>query len=170
MKIKLVPAVLLTILLVFLCSCGVYQMAHEPHQISIYPSESGSAYRLDAWEEETFELVNDYRENKGLNRLIENEGLCQLARIRAIEAQISWGHYGPNSILNQATGESYCPDCGGLGENLARDFNTPQATLGAWIDSPAHKEILEGGYTWGCIGASRNGNRIYTTLITGRKE
>ena len=115
-------------------------------------------------------LVNDYRTEKGLTPFVEDAKLCKLAIIRSYEAQESWGHYGPNSICVDSTRVKYCPDCKFMGENLAKDYSSPKGAIDGWIRSPAHKEILEGGYTQGCIGVSRDekGN-IYTALIVGKK-
>jgi len=121
------------------------------------------------WRGALWELVNDYREEQGLQPFAEDGELCGLAVIRSYEAQKEWGHIGPNSIYHDYTATQYCPDCEGMGENLAKDFNTPQGVINGWVESPMHKHILLMDASSACIGVSENEEgELYTALIVGK--
>lgn len=114
----------------------------KPTPVSVYtPAPEVNGAKLE-------QLVNDYRQENGLSRLPTEESLCQYAEIRAEQTKTAWNHnqFWTDSCLK--TNYSYC------GENLSRDFQTEQATLTAWINSPTHKENLVGTWSSMCIKCS----------------
>lgn len=84
--------------------------------------------------------VNKQRVNKGLNPLVENSYVCRFAQRRAFESVSDWSHDG---FLTTAIP--------GLGENLSREYDTEGDVIGAWLNSPTHKENLLGNYKFGCV-------------------
>ncbi len=90
------------------------------------------------------ELTNNERLKLGLNPLKLNEELTQAAQAKAVDmfAKSYWAHNAPDgtepwSFILKA-GYSYLH----AGENLARDFNSPDAVVTAWMNSPSHKANL----------------------------
>jgi len=57
-----------------------------------------------------------------------------------------------------------------VGENIAYNYSTPNAALASWIDSPNHKENLDGDYThFGIsISTSPTGKDYYTAIFMKR--
>jgi len=99
--------------------------------------------------EEIVELTNSEREEYGLSPLSLNMSLNEAARRKAADmfAFNYWAHKSPSDRepwdFFQEVGYDYIY----AGENLARDFSTPEAVVGAWMMSPSHKDnIINGQY------------------------
>jgi uncharacterized protein YkwD len=54
-----------------------------------------------------------------------------------------------------------------VGENIAYNYNTPEAAVTAWLNSPSHKQNIEGDYTnFGIsIRVSPEGKSYYTNIF-----
>lgn len=94
--------------------------------------------------------TNSERTKSGATPLKYSEKLSAAAHYKAQDMfqQQYWAHTGPDGStpwkwLSQANyNYSYA------GENLAKNFATPEATIAAWIDSPKHREnIVNQNYT-----------------------
>ncbi|MCR5508590.1 MAG: CAP domain-containing protein [Lachnospiraceae bacterium] len=92
---------------------------------------------LDALDE-----VNAERSAYGLSTLTWNGNLEAAASVRAQECEASFSHTRPNgkpwyTVNSRVQG----------GENLAYGFSNANSTVGAWMDSPTHREnILWGDF------------------------
>jgi hypothetical protein len=99
---------------------------------------------------EILSLTNLARVNAGLNPLRPNNLLTQAAQAKAND-MLSQGYFSHTSIGDQppwyfisATGYNYFY----AGENLARDFQSSQDVITAWLNSPAHRQnLLNPNYT-----------------------
>lgn len=91
-----------------------------------------------------FNLVNGYRAKNGLQQMTWWHQLCEYSKARSTQIQTDWSHAGFNkdAAEGKLRGE-YCPECGKLGENLAKDYWTEEEILQAWIKSPDHKANLD---------------------------
>lgn len=93
---------------------------------------------------EVIRLTNERRIGAGLSPLSENGQLSQAALAKGGDmlARGYWAHVSPDGtqpwtfISNAGYSYRYA------GENLARDFSNPQATVDAWMASPTHKDNL----------------------------
>ena len=59
-----------------------------------------------------------------------------------------------------------------VGENVAFGYNDAEEVVNAWINSPSHRDTLEGNYTHVGIGIQEdkfNGLLKYITFLTTRK-
>jgi uncharacterized protein YkwD len=54
-----------------------------------------------------------------------------------------------------------------VSENIAYNYNSPQAALDAWLKSPSHKANIEGNFThFGLsIRVSEDGKKYYTNIF-----
>lgn len=94
--------------------------------------------------EEVVELTNKEREAAGLPALNTDPQLTEAALNKAgyMFAKDYWAHTAPDGtepwkfVLDSGYKYRFA------GENLARDFATPEAAVSAWLDSPTHKENL----------------------------
>jgi len=156
--IRRMKCVILIVLTLTLFGYGLYKVSNYERLV-----------QMENWRDDLWELVNDYRTEKGLPPFVEDTKLCRLAIIRSYEAQELWGHYGPNGILESRTMANYCSDCKSMGENLAKDFSTTQGVINGWIKSPAHESVLLMDAQLACIGVSEDeeGNN-YVSLIIGK--
>ncbi len=54
-----------------------------------------------------------------------------------------------------------------VGENIAYNYNTPKSIVNAWLNSPTHKENIEGDYTHFGISIRTNpdGKKYYNNIF-----
>ncbi len=110
-------------------------------------------------------LINNYRKENGKAVLKVDSGLCEYANLRAREIVTDWSHDGFFQVRHQ----QYCSSCSYIGENLAREFSTPQEIFNGWLGSPGHKENLDRPFNIGCLGFYYNGYNVYVVLELGQK-
>lgn len=98
---------------------------------------------------EVIEDTNLQRQKLGLSTLKENAALSAAARAKAANMfeENYWAHFSPSGkdpwgfIKNTGYKFSYA------GENLARNFQTSQDVVTAWMNSPSHRDnILNSHY------------------------
>lgn len=90
------------------------------------------------------EYTNQERQRLGLPALSENQALDNAARAKAqnMFEENYWAHFAPSGkdpwgfIQRSGYKFSYA------GENLARNFQTDEAVVKAWMNSPSHKENI----------------------------
>lgn len=122
-----------------------------------------TARAFKAWESKIFLLVNTIRRDYKVEPFQEDAQLTQLAIIKAQDMIVRnyfehesphYGHPWDMATLFDYEYTSY-------GENIARNFTTPEATVAAWMASPKHREnILKSNFTHLGVGIqkTKNGN------------
>lgn len=94
--------------------------------------------------DKVIELTNQERQKQGLNSLTINQELnsAALAKAGDMFAKDYWAHVSPDGVEPW----KFITDAGYVyvfaGENLARDFTSPEAVVAAWMASPSHRENL----------------------------
>lgn len=156
------PSTLSAIVAVFL----VYQFALN-FFILFEPTILGFASNITPGR--VIELTNQERLKRGLGPLSLSSTLSQAAQLKAGDmfAFNYWAHNSPSGrtpwSFFREVGYSYLY----AGENLARDFMNSEAVVGAWLNSPSHRDnLLSSKYRE--IGlAVVNGtlNGVETTLV-----
>lgn len=114
-----------------------------------------------------FNLVNEYRTSLGLSTLLWYHPLCEYAKERSLEIEQDFSH---EEFAKDATSGgllTVCPGCEGFAENLAYGFQTEEAALQGWINSPGHKKILEGDWNVACAWFKAN---KYVSMVFGKKK
>ena len=96
---------------------------------------------LDATESYMLTLVNNRRRDAGLAMVIELRHINYGAYNRAVDlgGKNQWSHDGFASALY---GSLWNPQKAFIGENLAKNYDTEDKVIEAWMNSPKHKEIL----------------------------
>ena len=93
---------------------------------------------------EVIRLTNIEREKHGVSSVVENEKLNLAASKKALNMfeENYWAHYSPSGKdpWGFIQGEGYRFIY--AGENLARNFYTPQEVVDAWMASPTHRDNL----------------------------
>ena len=119
-------------------------------------------------------LINNVREQNGLNALAADESLTEVARQRSQDLinRNYFSHYTPEGTnvfdLMRSMGISF--RC--AGENLAQSspasIGTPEAFLNAWLNSPTHRDnILRSQYTKIGVGMVEiDSRRVVTTVFS----
>lgn len=90
------------------------------------------------------ELTNQERQKNGLPPLQENTALDKAAQAKAANmfSENYWAHFAPSGktpwdfILGSGYSFSFA------GENLAKNFQTDDGVVTAWMNSPSHKENI----------------------------
>ncbi len=94
--------------------------------------------------DEIIRLTNIERQNNGLPPVVFDAKLSAAAARKAADmfARDYWAHVSPIGtqpwFFVSESGYEYRY----AGENLARDFSDPNSVVGAWMNSPSHKENL----------------------------
>lgn len=113
------------------------------------------------WTQEVIELVNKIRVEKGLQPLLQDLALTQLAIIKAQDMLVHnyFEHQSPfyGNPWDMATLFDY--EYSSYGENIARNFKTPKDTVAGWMASPKHRDnILKLNYTHIGVGIKKTKN------------
>ena len=139
----------------------------------IYPGQVLCIPQLDSsvasYEHEVVRLVNEIRQQNGLNPLTENWELSRVARYKSQDMLDNryFSHtsptYGSPFQMIKAFGLSYRT----AGENIAKGYAAPQAVVNGWMNSSGHRaNILNVSYTQIGIGYVAQGN-YWTQMFVG---
>lgn len=104
---------------------------------AIVLAESSEDAGLRAEALDAGELVNEIRDEEGLNELEWDVNLESVASVRAKECSEKFSHTRPNgsqwyTVNSKIQG----------GENLAYGFDNAEDVVDAWMDSPTHKDNI----------------------------
>lgn len=106
------------------------------------PGVLGISGSLD--QKKLIDLTNNEREKKGLNKLVENQALDKAAKLKGenMFAENYWAHFAPSgkSPWDFILGSGYKFTF--AGENLAKNFQTDDGVVSAWMASPTHRDNL----------------------------
>ena len=111
------------------------------------------------WAKEVVSLINVEREKQHLPPLQNDAKLQQLAIIKAQDMikRKYFDHESPYYGLPWDMATLFDYDYTSFGENIARNFNSPQEVVSAWMASEKHRSnILKGNYTNIGIGIKRD--------------
>lgn len=130
------PSGLLFIVLIFL----ILYIAHVPTHVSKILGYT--ADRLPA--EKIIEITNSKREANGLPPLRVDQSLTEAAKNKGIDMLNNdyWAHVSPSGTTPWYFFDGVKYEYRYAGENLARDFDSPENVVNAWMDSPTHKKNL----------------------------
>lgn len=103
--------------------------------IALADSTSDTGLRVVAYE--AYNEVNEIRAQAGLNELKWDKNLETVANVRAKECSEKFSHTRPNgsqwyTVNSKIQG----------GENLAFGFDNAEDCVGAWMDSPTHRDNI----------------------------
>lgn len=131
--------------------------------------DTGVSDSVSAYEQRVAELVNAERAKQGLNSLILNTELSNVARVKSQDMLENsyFSHtsptYGSPFDMLKAFGISYST----AGENIAKGYSTPEAVVEGWMNSEGHRaNILNGSFTKIGVGYVSNGN-YWTQMFIG---
>lgn len=125
-----------------------------------------TTYNASSDEKEMARIINVYRISKGFHELEMVNHISYKAQehnFYMIEKNVVNHDYfeeRANNIMQVLGGVK-------VAENIAFNYSTPNAVLNAWIDSPGHKENLDGDFThFGlAITLSPAGKSYYTAIF-----
>ncbi|MEA4933088.1 MAG: SafA/ExsA family spore coat assembly protein [Lawsonibacter sp.] len=156
---------------------GTSEIIQANPQISnpnlIYPGQILNIPQTDStvssYEAEVIRLVNNIRQQNGLNPLTTNWELSRVARYKS-QDMLNKGYfshtsptYGTPFEMIKAFGLSYRT----AGENIAMGYPTPEAVVNGWMNSSGHRaNILNASYTQIGVGYVAQGNS-WTQMFIG---
>ncbi|SDX90674.1 CAP domain-containing protein [Flavobacterium degerlachei] len=165
MKISLLRSVLLLAVIFSMNSCSSDSSeASSPVEAK---SQAVVSYTYSANELEAMKLINDYRVSVGLNTLEKINHI-------SYKSEEHDNYMITNNVVNHddfvARSENIIKVLGAktVGENIAYNYSTPQGALNAWLNSPGHKQNIEGNFTHFGIAIRENpttGKKYYTNIF-----
>lgn len=163
MKAKLLRVLLLVAIVFTMNSCSPDSAENPTTQAS---NQKVMAYTYNQTEIETMALINAYRVSIGLNELKEINHI-------SYKSEEHDNYMITNNVVNHddfvSRSENIMKVLGAksVAENIAYNFNSPQAAVNAWLNSPGHKANIEGNYThFGlAIRISADGKKYYTNIF-----
>jgi len=163
MKAKLLRVLLLVAIVFTMNSCSTNDSA-EP--VAAASSQKTVNYTYSTSELETMALINTYRVSVGLSELKQINYI-------SYKSEEHDNYMITNNVVNHndfvARSEDIIKVLGAksVGENIAYNYNTSQAVLDAWLNSPTHKENILGDFTnFGIsIRVNSEGKKYYTNIF-----
>lgn len=114
------------------------------------------------WEmaDEILDLINDHRMDLGLEPLQKDVGHASAMAVDHTqymieERKISHDGFGQRAQFLRDRGAQ------SVGENVAVGYAQAQSVFQAWLNSPGHRETIEGHYTHTGFGVMQNAQGIY---------
>ena len=124
---------------------------------------------IDEFESRVLELVNAERSSAGLSALAFDVRLQAAAEAHSLDMALHTDCFTHDSCDGTAwvtRMRSYYPT-GGIGENIAAGYLTPEAVVTGWMNSPGHKaNILNSSFLGIGVGYVYEGGSRYGTYWT----
>ena len=164
MNFNFLHSLLIITLIITMNSC-VSETAGN--QIASATSQKEVNYTYNESEIETMNLINSHRVSLGLNALVKIDYI-------SYKSGEHNDYMIANNVVNHndfvARSENIIKVLGAkkVDENIAFNFNTPQAALTAWLASPGHKVNVEGDFTHFGIAIKEDpatGKKYYTNIF-----
>ncbi len=160
MKIPTWPILALTALLSLSCSTDAIEEETIDAIVASYVPETKEI------EIEIMEIINDYRVEIGLNPL------NSLNQIKAeafghTEYMIEKSNISHDNFFIRKENLENTVGAVRVGENVAYGYRYAESVVNAWLNSPGHKDIIEGEYSHFDISAEQDqeGRWYYTNIF-----
>jgi uncharacterized protein YkwD len=149
---------------IFLISLGISVLSCKKDDVVNYVI-------LENFEQDIVNLINVYRDTTGKNTLAIDSIVLREARIHSINmatGKTPFGHDGyqvrAERIFNETGGTSF-------GEKVAEgNYPTADYFIDSWLNSPSHKENIDGDYNYTGVGVAETETGIkYCTQIFLKK-
>ena len=161
---KLLPFMAIVALLGF-TSCSTDSAAED----KVNSIEVPVAPQAKQIEIEIMELINAYRINEGLNPLNEHNTVKAVAYTHT-DYMIEVDNVSHDNFFQRKQSLQAYADANIVSENVAYGFNSAESVVNAWINSPSHKDNIEGDYTDFDVSAEQNneGKWYFTNIFIKR--
>ncbi|MBZ4042158.1 CAP domain-containing protein [Flavobacterium hibisci] len=160
---KLFQTIFLLAVVYILGSCSSDSVENN----NVSNSELVTEYTYNTSELKVLELINEYRVSIGLNSL-------KTVNHISFKSEEHDNYMIANKVVNHndfiARSENIIDVLGAkkVGENIAYNYQTAEGVLKAWLDSPSHKQNIEGDYTHFGIAVkidAETGKKYYTNIF-----
>ncbi|WP_316633754.1 CAP domain-containing protein [uncultured Flavobacterium sp.] len=164
---KILCAMLFIVINITMNSCSADTAEGKENSNSTSTEKIVTSYTYSDAELETMQLINNYRVSIGLNALEKINYIsykCEEHNKYMIANNVV-NHDDfvarSNDIMN-VLGDKY------VGENVAYNYRTSDAVLKAWLESPGHRQNIEGNFTHFGISITidpKTGYKYYTNIF-----
>ncbi|BAO77148.1 CAP domain-containing protein [Winogradskyella sp. PG-2] len=118
---------------------------------------------------EIMELINVYRITKGLNPLNDHNTVKAVASTHT-DYMIEVDNVSHDNFFQRKQSLEANASANIVSENVAYGFNSAESVVNAWLNSPSHKENIEGNFTDFDVSAEQNseGKWYFTNIFIKR--
>lgn len=114
------------------------------------------------WEkaEEILTLINDYRKSIDLPIIKMDRQYASAIALDHTQYMIDVGTISHDFFMNRSNA---LKEIGikRVGENVAFGYTSTEALVNAWIESPGHRQVIEGNFTHSGFGVLKNEKGVY---------
>jgi len=163
MKAKLLRVLLLVAIVFTMNSCSSDSSENTSTSAS---TQKAMTYTYNSGEIETMALINAYRVSIGLNELKEINHISYKSEEHD-HYMIANNVVNHNDFVSRSENIMEVLGAKSVSENIAYNYNSPQAALDAWLKSASHKANIEGNFThFGLsIRVNADGKKYYTNIF-----
>ena len=118
---------------------------------------------------EIMELINAYRINEGLSALNQHNTVKAVASTHT-DYMIEVNNVSHDNFFQRKQSLQVNANANIVSENVAYGFNSAESVVNAWINSPSHRDNLEGNFTDFDVSAEQNelGKWYFTNIFIKR--
>lgn len=134
--------------------------------VCAYNTNASSSEYADLYQQ-MIDSVNYFRTSYGLEPLVLNETLCDMAEIRAKEISVSFSHTRPDGTSSSTIFNDFNVQKGYSGENIAFYYKLSVTdVVEAWIESKAHcANMLNVDYNYMGVGLYEHNGYYYWAQV-----
>ena len=133
---------------------------------SSIPQDIQQAENVQALEAELLQLVNQHRTSQGLSSLAFSQVAYQHANDHT-DYMIATGQLNHDNFSARASQISESVNAKSVAENVAKDYATAADALEGWLQSPSHRDTMEGAFSHTAISvkSAPDGTLYFTQLF-----
>ncbi|WP_304141397.1 CAP domain-containing protein [Mesoflavibacter zeaxanthinifaciens] len=165
MKAKNLLPLLAIVALLGFTSCSTDSAAED----QINSIEVPVAPQAKQIEIEIMELINAHRINQGLNPLQDHSTVKAVAYTHT-DYMVEVDNVSHDNFFQRKQSLQVNANANIVSENVAYGFSSAESVVNAWLNSPSHRENIEGNYTDFDISAEKNneGKWYFTNIFIKR--
>lgn len=143
-----------------LTSCSKEELVETQSPIE-YTIDLNLAQETDAqMASEILFYVNEYRGTLGLEPIIMDRTYASAYAVEHTKYMIQQNRISHDGFTDRAEGLNN-QGAQAVAENVGFGYSSAKDLVSAWINSPSHRDTLEGNYTHSGIGALQDGSGVY---------
>lgn len=164
MKVSKLLPILAFVAFFSFTSCSSEDLSENIEAIKI-----GNPPQAKDIEIEILELLNEHRISAGLNSL-GNNGTVKAVAFTHTDYMIEVDNVSHDNFFQRKQSLQANAEANVVSENVAYGFSSAESVVNAWINSPSHKDNIEGDYTDFDVSAEQNneGKWYFTNIFIKR--
>ena len=164
---KLIKSSLLAVVLLFLVtSCSKEDSGNTAEEVN-YSIDLNLAQETD-WEfaDEILVLINEHRTSIGLSTISRDQQHASAYAVDHTKYMIEKDRISHDNFSFRNNGMKN-RGAKSVGEVVAYGYTNAESVVNAWLNSPSHKSVIEGPYTYSGFGVIENsqGQYFFTQLF-----